>query len=74
MATGTPISPDGGDAFDGVTRNPGVAVDPSGNVWVASNWKNQPDPAFNPGGYEIVAFVGLAPPVKAPTIGPPTRP
>jgi hypothetical protein len=41
---------------------------------VANNWKNQPNPAGNPGGYEIVAFVGLAPPIATPLIGPPRKP
>jgi hypothetical protein len=72
--TGSPISPESGYAFDGFTRNTGVAIDRSGNVWVANNWKNQPNPAGNPGGYEIVAFVGLAPPIATPLIGPPRKP
>ncbi|HEV7732799.1 MAG TPA: hypothetical protein VGR62_11580 [Candidatus Binatia bacterium] len=72
--TGSPISPDGGYAFDGLTRNTGVAVDPSGNVWLTNNWLDQPNPAGNPGGHSIVAFVGLAPPVRAPLIGTPQRP
>jgi hypothetical protein len=72
--TGSPISPDGGYAFDGFTRNTGVAVDRSGNVWVANNWQNEPDPVFNPGGYEVVIFVGLAPPIATPLIGPPKKP
>jgi sugar lactone lactonase YvrE len=72
--TGSPISPDSGYAFDGLVRNTGVAVDPSGNVWLANNWKNEPNPVGNPGGYQIVAFIGIAPPVAAPTIGPPRKP
>jgi hypothetical protein len=72
--TGTPISPDGGYAFNGLTRNTGVQVDPSGNVWLTNNWKNMPNPLGNPGGYSIVAYVGIAPPVKTPLIGTPTRP
>ena len=47
--TGTPISPESGYAFDGLTRNTGVAIDRSGNVWLANNWKNQPNPAGKPG-------------------------
>lgn len=74
VKTGAPISPASGYGFDGLTRNTGVAVDPSGNVWLTNNWKNEPNPAGNPGGYQIVAFVGIAPPVAAPTIGPPRRP
>ncbi len=72
--TGSPISPDGGYAFDGLTRNTGVAIDRSGNVWVANNWKNQPNPAGNPGGYEVVVFVGIAAPIATPLIGPPQKP
>ena len=72
--TGSPISPDPGYAFDGLTRNTAVEIDRSGNVWVTNNWKNQPNPLGNPGGYEMVVFVGLAPPIATPLIGPPRRP
>ncbi len=72
--TGSPISPSSGYAFDGLTRNTGVQIDPSGNAWVANNWKNKPVPDANPGGYEIVAFVGVAGPVRTPLIGPPRTP
>lgn len=72
--TGSPISPGDGYGFDGLTRNTGVAIDPSGNVWLANNWKNEPNPLRNPGGYEMVAFIGLAPPIATPLIGPPRRP
>ncbi|RVW00235.1 NHL repeat-containing protein [Rhodococcus xishaensis] len=62
-STGDAISPDGtGYAFDGLERNTGVAVDPSGNVWLANNWLEVPVQT-NPGGHEIVAYVGIAPPV-----------
>jgi hypothetical protein len=61
--TGDPISPDHGYGFDGLVRNTGLAIDPSGNVWVANNWKEAPIQT-NPGGYEIVAFVGIAAPVQ----------
>lgn len=72
--TGAPISPaKSGYGFDGLVRNTGVAIDPSGNVWVANNWKNVPVPA-NPGGYQVVAFLGLAAPIKTPLIGPPRQP
>jgi hypothetical protein len=65
--TGAPISPDDtGYAFDGLVRNTGVAVDPSGNVWLANNWKERPPVRENAGGYEIVAFVGLGEPVQRP--------
>ncbi len=65
--TGAAISPDlTGYGFDGLVRNTGVAIDPSGNVWLTNNWKEIPDIKGNPGGYEIVAFVGLAGPVQRP--------
>jgi len=70
---GSPISPESGYGFDGLVRNTGVAIDPSGNVWLTNNWKLLPPPA-NPGGYEIVAFIGLGGPLKTPTIGTPRRP
>jgi hypothetical protein len=71
---GAPISPERtGYGFKGLTRNTGVAVDPSGNVWLANNWKNVPIQT-NPGGYQIVAYLGLAAPVKTPLIGPPEQP
>jgi sugar lactone lactonase YvrE len=71
---GAPISPEGtGYRFDGLTRNTGLAVDPSGNVWLANNWKNAPIQT-NPGGYQIVAYLGLAAPVRTPLIGEPERP
>jgi sugar lactone lactonase YvrE len=71
--TGDAISPASGYGFDGLVRNTGVIVDPSGNVWLANNWKNVPIQT-NPGGYQIVAYLGLAAPVRSPAIGPPTAP
>lgn len=62
-----------GYAFDGLQRNTGIAVDSSGNVWLTNNWKNKPV-QINPGGNGLVAFVGLASPIKTPTIGVPQRP
>jgi NHL repeat len=72
-ATGDAISPASGYGFDGLVRNTGVAIDPSGNVWLANNWKNVPVQT-NPGGYQIVAYLGLAAPTAAPQIGPPQHP
>jgi hypothetical protein len=68
---GEPISPSTGYGFDGLVRNTGVQIDPSGNVWVANNWKTYPFPALNPGGYQMVVFLGLAGPLRTPLIGPP---
>ncbi|HEX3736963.1 MAG TPA: NHL repeat-containing protein [Solirubrobacterales bacterium] len=70
---GAAISPKSGYGFDGLVRNTGVAIDPSGNVWLANNWKVA-SIQTNPGGYQIVAYLGLAAPVKSPQIGPPQRP
>ena len=72
--TGASISPRrNGYGFKGLVRNTGVAIDPSGNVWLANNWKNVPIQT-NPGGYQIVAYLGLAAPVKTPLIGEPEQP
>ncbi len=68
--TGDPISPEGGYFFDGLTRNTAAEIDPSGNVWLTNNWETIAFPE-NPGGKEIVVFIGLAKPVKTPLIGPP---
>ena len=65
LSTGDPISPDAGYAFDGLVRNTGLIVDPSGNLWIANNWEEVPLQT-NPGGHQIVAFVGLAAPVEVP--------
>jgi sugar lactone lactonase YvrE len=71
---GAPISPEKtGYGFDGLVRNTGVVVDPAGNVWLANNWKKVPIQT-NPGAYQIVAYLGLATPVKSPQVGPPQRP
>jgi hypothetical protein len=70
---GAAISPKSGYGFDGLVRNTGVAIDPSGNVWLANNWKNAPIQT-NPGGYQIVAYLGLAAPTRSPQIGPPEQP
>lgn len=71
--TGDPISPEGGYIFDGLVRNTGVQIDPSGNVWLANNWELVPLPT-NPGGHQMAVFIGLAAPVKTPLIGPPRKP
>ncbi|MCY9784552.1 hypothetical protein KIK06_11680 [Nocardiopsis sp. EMB25] len=72
--TGQPISPaETGYTSDALLRNTGIQIDPSGNVWLANNWQMRPR-LTNPGGHEMVVFVGLAAPVKAPLTGPPQRP
>lgn len=69
--TGQAISPPSGYGSDGFVRNTGVQIDPSGNVWVANNWKTYPFPQRNPGGYQMVVLIGLAGPLHTPLIGPP---
>ncbi|MFJ3875904.1 hypothetical protein ACIPW5_00435 [Streptomyces sp. NPDC090077] len=69
--TGQPISPaSAGYGFDGLVRNTAVQIDPAGNVWLANNWDLVPVQT-NPGGHQLVLFVGLATPVRTPLIGPP---
>ncbi|MFG2617230.1 hypothetical protein ACGFXC_06365 [Streptomyces sp. NPDC048507] len=69
--TGQPISPaTAGYGFDGLVRNTAVQIDPSGNVWLTNNWDLVPVQT-NPGGRQLVVFVGLATPVRTPLIGPP---
>jgi len=66
LQTGDAISPDGtGYFFDGLERSTGVIVDTAGNVWVTNNWKEDAAQT-NPGGHEIVAFIGAAAPVEVP--------
>jgi sugar lactone lactonase YvrE len=68
---GDPISPRvKGYKFKGLERVTGVAADPSGNLWATNNWKRAAVQS-NPGGLQIVAFVGLAAPLRTPVIGPP---
>lgn len=63
LQTGEAISPDdSGYSFDGLERSTGIIVDPSGNVWTTNNWR-EAAVQTNPGGHEIVAFIGLAQPV-----------
>jgi hypothetical protein len=68
---GKAISPDGtGYTSDALDRNTGIAIDPSGNVWLANNWK--PTPLINnPGGNSIAVLVGVAAPLNTPLIGTP---
>jgi sugar lactone lactonase YvrE len=64
--TGQPLSPpDTGYTSDALERNTGIQIDPSGNVWLANNWRTIPVPT-NPGGHELVILIGAAAPVPAP--------
>jgi hypothetical protein len=68
---GKAISPDGtGYTSDALDRNTGIAIDPSGNVWLVNNWKRTPL-LTNPGGNSIAVLVGAAAPVRTPLIGTP---
>jgi hypothetical protein len=72
--TGQPISPAAtGYSFDGLARNTGVQIDPSGDVWLANNWRTLAAQT-NPGAHEMVVFIGLAAPVRTPLIGAPRQP
>jgi hypothetical protein len=63
-APGTPLSPNGGLGADvGAVEPYAVAIDPSGDVWMS-----------NFGGGFVTEYVGLATPVKTPTVGPPQLP
>ena len=44
---------------------------PSGNVWITNNWKTHPLPRQNPGGYQMVVYIGAEGPLRTPLIGPP---
>jgi len=70
--TGDPISPRRrGFTNGGLQHITAVQVDQSGNVWAANNWEK-----ISPtvGGDGLVQFIGAAPPVKTPLIGPPQQP
>ncbi len=67
---GMAISPDTGYTSLSLDRNTGIAIDPSGNVWLANNWREIPLQG-NPGGNSIAVMVGAAGPVRTPLIGPP---
>lgn len=73
--TGDPVSPDSGYYHNGLERVTAVEIDPSGNVWMTNNWKidgfTHPE---NPGGHQVVVYVGLAAPVRTPLLGPPRQP
>jgi sugar lactone lactonase YvrE len=70
--TGDPLSPSlHGFTNGGLQHITAVQVDQSGNVWAANNWA-QISPTV--GGDGLVEFIGAAPPVKTPMIGPPQQP
>jgi hypothetical protein len=71
MHIGEPISPDTGYRSDAFDRLTGGAIDPSGNIWIANNWKIDVNPFVNPGENSIVIAIGAAGPLKTPLIGPP---
>lgn len=75
--TGEPFSLDAGYASDALKRVTGIQIDTSGNVWVVNNYEEIglfPPGLENPGGHEIVVFIGLAAPVKTPLLGPVQQP
>jgi hypothetical protein len=74
IRTGQPLSPPSGYGFDGLVRNTSVEIDPSGNVWITNNWKLHPLPLKNPGGYQMVVYIGVAGPLHTPLIGTPRAP
>ena len=77
VRTGEPFSLDAGYASDALKRVTGIQIDPSGNVWVVNNYEEiglLPPGLENPGGHEIVVFIGLAAPVKTPLLGPVQQP
>jgi len=70
--TGDPISPSlSGFTNGGLQHITAVQVDQSGNVWAANNWAKI---APTVGGDGLVEFIGAAPPVTTPMIGPPQQP
>lgn len=72
LETGDPIAPLG-YFFNGLKRSTSVQIDPSGNVWATNNFETIAI-SENPGGEEMVVFIGAATPVAAPLIGPPVSP
>jgi hypothetical protein len=71
LATGDAISPATGYRSDALMRITGGQVDPSGNLWLADNWKIDANPLRNPGGNAVVIAIGAAAPIRTPIIGPP---
>ena len=80
--TGDAISPPSGYVGGDMQMLTDIAVDPAGNVWVASNWQT-PDACYSKageakstrcGGNGLTVFYGIAKPVRAPQIGPAQQP
>jgi len=71
MAVGDPISPATGYTSDALDRITGGQIDPSGNIWLTSNWKLDANPFLNPFENSIVVAIGAAGPLRTPLIGPP---
>jgi hypothetical protein len=71
LDVGDPISPRTGYRHDALERITGAEIDPSGNIWITSNWKLDANPVRNPFGNSIVVAVGAAGPLNTPLIGPP---
>jgi hypothetical protein len=67
---GMAISPETGYTSDAMERITAVAIDPSGNVWLANNWKKTPVHQ-NPGENSLAVIVGAATPLRTPVIGTP---
>ena len=73
--TGDPVSLDEGYFSDALTRVTAVQIDPSGNLWATNNWiLDGFTHMANPGGHQVVVFIGLAKPIHTPLIGPPQQP
>lgn len=71
MHVGDPISPSTGYRSDAFQRITAGAVDPTGNIWITSNWKLDANPFLNPGANSIVIAIGAGAPLQTPLIGPP---
>jgi hypothetical protein len=82
MKTGDAISPPGGYVGGGLMLQVDVGIGPAGDVWVTNNWQDHNVCYGKPAeqistrcaGEGLVAFFGMAKPVKTPLIGPPRQP
>ena len=78
MKTGDAISPPGGYVGGGLQLQVDVGIGLAGDVWVTNNWQDHNVCYGKPaepistrcGGEGLVAFFGMAKPVRAPLIGP----